>query len=65
MSRWPIRKRVLVNTKRDMTFRGLLWAKRGPLLILKNAELIERDKATAVDGELVIERTNVDWVQVL
>lgn len=64
-SRWPTTRRVLVQTKTDRTFRGVLWAKRGPILIIRSAELLERDKATPVDGELLLERTNLDWIQVL
>jgi small nuclear ribonucleoprotein (snRNP)-like protein len=63
--RTAIRRRVIVNLKTDKAVSGVLWAKRGALLVLKDAQLHESGRATAVDGELVIERSNVDFVQVL
>lgn len=64
--RTALRKRVLVNTRTDKAFRGVLWAKRGPLLVLRDVELLEAGaREIPFDGELVIERGNVDFVQVL
>lgn len=64
MSRFPIRKSVVVNLKSGRAFRGVLWAKRGPLLVLKNATLIEGGASVPVDGEVVVERTEIDFIQV-
>lgn len=65
--RTAVRKRVLVNLTTDKAFRGVLWAKRGSLLVLKNAELIEpgAQAFTPLDGEVVLERSKVEFVQVL
>jgi hypothetical protein len=62
--RWPVRRRVTVNLKSAKAFEGLLWAKRGPLLVLRDATLIEGRQKIKADGEVVIERSNVDFVQV-
>lgn len=60
------RRRVLVNLKTGRAVRGVLWARRGPFLTLKSAELLEAGRAPVeVVGEVVIERANVDFVQVL
>lgn len=60
------RRRVLINLKTDKAFRGVLWARRGPLLVLKGPELLEGGRQpVAMDGEVVIERANVDFLQVL
>ncbi|MDX3726873.1 hypothetical protein [Streptomyces caniscabiei] len=60
-----MRKRVVVNLA-DKAFTGILWAKRGPLLILRNAELLEAGRpAQPVDGEIVVERSKVEFTQVL
>jgi hypothetical protein len=58
-------KRVIVNTKTGKTFKGILWAVRGPLVILRQAEIFESAHALPVDGELLIERSNLDFLQVL
>ena len=65
--RTALRKRVLVNLMSDKAFRGVLWAKRGSLLVLKNAELIEPGAQgyTRVDGEVVLERSKVEFIQVI
>ncbi len=64
--RYPTLRRVIVNTKTDRSFRGVLWRQRAGYLVLRNAELLKpRGETARVDGEVVIERENVDFVQVL
>ncbi|MFI1928343.1 hypothetical protein [Streptomyces sp. NPDC020377] len=63
--RTAIRKRVVVNLA-DKAFAGVLWAKRGPLLVLRDVELLEAGRQPQrVDGEVVIERAKVEFTQVL
>lgn len=63
--RTAVRKRVVVNLA-DKAFTGILWAKRGPLLVLRNAELLEAGRLPQpVDGEVVVERARVEFMQVL
>lgn len=66
--RWiyPVRLNVIVNTKTDKAFRGVLWRHSARHLVLKNTEMLRpREGPLTIDGEVVIERTNVDFVQVL
>lgn len=64
-SRWPVRDRVLVNLDDGRAFDGILWAKRGPLLVLRDARLYEPSAASMpVDGDVVIERSRVIYIQV-
>lgn len=60
-----LRKTVIANTKTGKTFRGVLMAQRGPLLILVNASIYEQGGILPVDGEIVLERSNVDFLQVI
>ncbi|MEU3826459.1 hypothetical protein AB0F36_14240 [Streptomyces sp. NPDC029080] len=63
--RTALRKRVVVNLP-DKAFAGVLWAKRGPLLVLRDAELLEAGREPQrIDGEVVIERARVEFTQVL
>jgi hypothetical protein len=56
---------VVVNLA-DKAFAGILWAKRGPLLVLKDAVLMQHGAAdTPMDGEVLVERSKVDFIQVL
>lgn len=64
--RTALRRRVLVNLKTEKAFRGVLFAKRGPLLVLKDVELLEAGREPVrLDGDVLVERPNVDFVQVL
>ncbi|MEU5036566.1 hypothetical protein AB0G48_20805 [Streptomyces rubiginosohelvolus] len=50
----------------DKAFSGVLWAKRGPLLVLRDVELLEAGRQPQpVDGEVVVERARVEFMQVL
>lgn len=63
-NRWPVRKRVLVNLD-DRAFDGILYARRGPLLELRNARLLEPgSEPVEVDGAVLIERPRVVFIQV-
>lgn len=64
--RTAARRRVLVNLKTDKAIAGLLWAKRGQLLVLRNADLLEAGRPPVkLDGEVVFERSNVDFLQIV
>jgi len=55
-TRYPCLRTVVVNTRTDKAFRGVLWARRRGHLILRNAELLRRRGETIpVDGEVLIE----------
>jgi len=60
-----VRKKVVVNLHSDRAFVGILWAKRGPLLILRNAVMHEPGaEPSFVDGQIVIERDQVEFIQI-
>ena len=59
---------VIVNLKSDDTtaIRGVLWASRGPWLTLRSAALVKPTGApTPIDGEVVIHRDNVAFLQAI
>lgn len=64
--RYPVLRRVVVNTKTGKTFAGYLWRRRWGLLVLKRAELIAPGGAVSpLDGDLVVPASNVDFLQVV
>jgi len=64
--RYPTLRRVIVNTKTDRAFRGMLWRKARGYLVLRNAELLKpKGETAALDGEIMIESSNVDFIQVV
>jgi small nuclear ribonucleoprotein (snRNP)-like protein len=64
--RYPMLRRVIVNTKTDRAFRGVLWQRRRGYLVLRQAELVKgKDVTVPMDGEVMIEAANVDFVQVI
>ena len=63
---YPTLRRVIVNTKTGKAFRGVLWRKRWGYLVLRDAQMLKpRGETVPIDGEVVIERQNVDFMQVL
>lgn len=64
--RLVVRRRVLVNLTTGQAIEGVLLRQSGPLLIVANATLLEPDSEPApLDGEAVIERDRVAFVQAL
>lgn len=64
----PEVERVIVNLKTpsNEALRGLLWKKRGPYFVLREAEaLIANAKPVALEGEITIPRENCAFYQVL
>jgi hypothetical protein len=56
---------VLVNLDDGRAFDGVLYSRRGPLLMLRQARLIEPGtEPVGVDGEVLIERARVSFIQV-
>ena len=66
MRRYPVLRRVVVNTKSGQAFRGVLWRKRWGYLVLRNAELLKAGGETVLmDGEVLVPRGNLDFIQVV
>jgi len=64
--RYPVLERVIVNTKSDRAFRGVLWRRRRGYLVLRNAEMLRgKGETVPMDGEVVIPAENVDFIQVV
>lgn len=63
--RVAVRRRVIVQLHTGSAISGVLWSRRGPLLVLRNAALHEAGAVTPIDGEAVVERREVAWLQVL
>lgn len=63
--RLALRRRVVVNKHDGTALDGVLWARRGRTLVLKNALLLQTGLEPApIDGEVLVDRDNVDFVQV-
>jgi hypothetical protein len=58
---------VIVNLKSsdDSALRGVLWTSRGPWLVLRDCTGLKEGKPPVpIDGEVVIARDNVAFIQV-
>jgi hypothetical protein len=49
----------------DAAVEGVLWSARGPWLTFKECALLKAHLTTAIDGDVVIHRSNVAFLQVL
>jgi len=58
---------VIVNFRDDHVpaIGGVLWASRGPFLTLKQAMLDPANRKVPIDGDVVIERARLAFVQVV
>lgn len=59
---------VIVNlqTSPETALRGVLWQSRGAWLVLREVQVLKANApSTAVDGEVVIHRAMVTFIQVL
>lgn len=65
-SRWPTRQRVLVNMIDGRAFDAVLYARRGPLLELRDVHLLEPGGGDPVpmDGAVIVERPRIAFIQV-
>lgn len=64
--RLALRRRVIVNLRTEKAIRGVLTRKTGGLLEVRNAELLEAGRPPIpLDGRVLFERSNVDFVQVV
>lgn len=56
---------VIVNrVGDDEAFRGVLWRSRGAWLVLKQAELlVANQQPSPIDGEIIIHRSKVAFIQ--
>ena len=59
-------RRVVVNLRSGQAIQGLLVRQSGPLLFLAEAELHEGpNNPVPLDGQAVVERQTVDFIQML
>jgi len=59
---------VIVNLKdeQESAIKGVLWKSRGPWLVVRNATALQSGVQPAqVDGEVLIHRSNVQFIQIL
>ena len=64
--RYPTLRRVIVTTKTERSFRGVLWAWKGGYLVLRQAEMLRaKGETLPLPGEVLIDAANVDYMQVV
>lgn len=65
-SRLVVRRKVVVNFHDGRALEGILFKQSGPLLVLKNATLLELgSEPLPIDGDAVVERNQVLFIQAL
>lgn len=62
--RFALLRHVIVNLDDGTAFAGVLYRQAGPLIVLKNASLLEPGREpVALDGDTLIERARVQFIQ--
>jgi len=63
--RLALRARVLVSLIDGKAMNGVLWSRRGRLIVLRDVTLIEPGTPPVdMDGEVILDRGRVEFVQV-
>jgi hypothetical protein len=63
---YPVRKTGIVNLISGTSFRGVIWQVAGTWLVIRNVEMLRNNgDVTAVDGEVVVSRDHVDFIQLV
>lgn len=60
-----LHRRVVVNLTSGSAIDGVLWGDRGPLVVLRNANLHSEGGSAPLDGEVIVERDRIAFVQVV
>jgi len=61
-----LRSSVVVNLTSGRAFEGVLMSISGPLLVLRDARIVESGRAPIpVDGEVIVDGEMVEFVQVV
>lgn len=64
--RYVLHRRVVVNLLSGTAISGVITKSSGPLLILRDAQVMQPDSQPSdVDGEIVVDKSNVDFIQAL
>ena len=58
-------RRVMVNLTSGSAIDGILWDERAPLLVLRDANLHGEGGSAPLDGDVIIERDRIAFVQVV
>lgn len=65
-NRLAVRQRVLVSLIDGQAMNGVLYARRGRYLVLRDVTLhAPGNEPTRMDGEVLLDRDRVDFIQVL
>ncbi len=59
------KRRVVVVLDDDRTIEGVLMRRTASQLILRDASLLAGGDRIPIDGEVLLERRRIEWVQVL
>ena len=60
-----VRRRMLINLKNGKAFSGILWKRDRRLLLLRDAVLFEDGQTRPLDGEIIVDRRDVDFMQIV
>lgn len=58
-----VRDTVIVSLTAGAVFRGVLWSDSRELLVLRNAQMIHEGDPVPIDGEVVVDRRRIEFVQ--
>lgn len=65
---YPELRTVIVNLRSGTSFRGVIWRRTGPFVVVRNTEMLQ-DRGQAerhtLDGEVIVKLADIDFIQVV
>ena len=58
-------KAGIVNLKTGTAFRCVIWQQKREFLVLRNAEILTEGNQKKLDGEVVVQLSEVEFIQVI
>jgi small nuclear ribonucleoprotein (snRNP)-like protein len=62
--KYPEMKKSIVYLKTNSSFRGIIWSVDSQFLVMKNTEMLKNDGVKVLDGDVLIQRNDIEFIQV-
>lgn len=62
---YPQLKPCIVNLKSGTSFRGVIWRRTGPWVVIKQVHILHGEGSRPVDGEVLVQMSDIEFVQVI
>lgn len=62
---YPHLRPSIINLKSGTSFKGVIWRRTGPWVVIKQAQILHSEGNRPVDGEVLVQMSDIEFVQVI